>query len=44
MIENSENHVRLMEVPPNFFTCLDENESKIIATWNSSRYFAERKT
>jgi hypothetical protein len=34
MIENSENDTKVMQVPPNIITCLDENVSIIIATWN----------
>jgi hypothetical protein len=34
MIENSENDAKVMEVPPNFFTCLGENVDKLIETWN----------
>jgi len=30
MIENSENDAKVMEVPPNFFTCLDDNRVKLL--------------
>ena len=33
-IKNGENNTKLIQVPPNIITCLDENVSTIIATWN----------
>ena len=34
IIKNGENNTKLIQVPPNIITCLDENVSTIIATWN----------
>ena len=30
MTENSENDAKVMEVPPNFFTCLDYNRENLL--------------
>ena len=38
IIRIGENNTKLKQVPPKIITCLDENVSIIIATWNPGKY------